>query len=386
VNFILQLRSTRRGCAFHLNTFDRHLLKEWLVILGFVMAAMVGLLLAQICYNDLRTMLDAGARGSDMLKYVLVTLPQFCAIVLPLCVLVSLLYTLNRLHRANELTAMRTAGVGFLRLLLPVWVAGLAACALVWWLNATIVPWSVEESRQLQDATVFRQQAKTLTADRIGAIAGVAFDEPKAERLWFFNRFSQANQHGYGASVQQLDRERRPVSQILAAEAWQGGDGAWVFRNGRVTTFNPESGEALESMPFVTKKVGAYREDPSLMLLTDRRPVDLSLFELHQMMGYYEIQNRAKVVPYAVRYYSILAGALEPLIVIGLAIPFAVSGVRVNPVVGVSKSLSLFFAYYVLMAAGQSLAEKGWMDPQWAAWLPDAGMAAVAVWLFAKIR
>jgi len=69
-----------------------------------------------------------------------------------------------------------------------------------------------------------------------------------------------------------------------------------------------------------------------------------------------------------------------------LAVPFAVSGVRVNPAVGVSKSIGLFFLYYILMNVANALAAKEIMDPLWAAWLPNIGMSTIAVWLFWRLR
>ena len=74
------------------------------------------------------------------------------------------------------------------------------------------------------------------------------------------------------------------------------------------------------------------------------------------------------------------------MIVIALAVPFAVSGVRVNPAVGVSKSIGLFFLYYILMNLATSLATKEVLDPMLAAWLPNLGMSCVALWLFARLR
>ena len=66
--------------------------------------------------------------------------------------------------------------------------------------------------------------------------------------------------------------------------------------------------------------------------------------------------------------------------------PFAVTGVRVNPAVGVSKSFGLFFLYYILDNVASSLATKQLVDPQLAAWLPNLGMAALAIWLFSRLR
>ncbi|MGH7997233.1 MAG: LptF/LptG family permease, partial [Opitutaceae bacterium] len=130
-----------------MSTFDRHLLREWIGILGIVLAAMLGLLLVQICYSELHSMLANGVHLGLVLKYLAISVPGYCAEILPLGLLVSLLFTLTKLHRANEITAMRGAGVGLARLTLPLWAVGVAACAIVGWLNATVVPWSVERSR-----------------------------------------------------------------------------------------------------------------------------------------------------------------------------------------------------------------------------------------------
>jgi lipopolysaccharide export system permease protein len=369
-----------------LNTFDRHVLREWLKILGIVLLATVGLLLVQEMYDDFRRLRDLGARGIDVWMYFLVTMPSFLGLMLPLTLLISLLFALGQLHRANELTAMRAAGVGFLRLTRPIWLVGVLCCGLSWWLNATVVPWSVAESRQLNDNFQFRAQAQ-LPPDRRGAVTSVAFDNPAAQRMWFFNRFSRFTRKAYGAEVSLLDRARHETTRLLAAEAWHdAGRGGWVFKDGRELTFDPESGELMHSTHFDEIHRPDFTEDEDLMLLIDRRPVDLSFLEQRRIREYFEADQNPKGVPYAVRYFGLIADTLSPLIVIALAIPFAVSGVRVNPAVGVSKSIGLFFLYYLLMNIAASLATRELVPPDIAAWLPNITMGAFALWLFARLR
>lgn len=373
--------------AAQVNTFDRHLLREWLQILGLVLVATCGLLVVQVLYDDFRSLRELGARGWVLWRYLGVTLPSFLAVVLPVALLISLMFTLGKLHRANEITAMRAAGVGFGRMMAPVWCVGVLCCGLSWWLNATVVPWSVEESRSLRDELVFQRDAKSLTSDRVGAAYSVGFDNAREGRLWMFNRFSRYTGHGYGVEVSELDQKRRMTTRLVAAEAWpDAAKKGWVFKNGRELTFAPETGELLGSVPFVEKVVTKYREDPQLMLLIDRRPQDLSLYELRELIDYLEAERNPKSVPYAVRYFSLIADTLGPLLVIAMAIPFAITGVRVNPAVGVSKSLGLFALYYVLLNIASSLATKQIVEPEVAAWLPNLGMAGVAVWFFARMR
>lgn len=372
------------------NTFDRHLLREWLQILGLVLAATCGLLLVQVLYDDFRQLRDLGARGAVLARYLVVTMPSFLAVVLPLALLVSLLYVLGKLQRANEITAMRAAGVGFARLTAPIWLVGLVCCGLSWWINTTVVPWSVEESRATKEMLEFRHQSTSaLPADRVGAVYSVAFDNPTEHRMWFFNRFSKATHRGYGVSVSELDPARRETSRLTAAEAWfDGVRNGWVFKNGRELTFKPETGELIASKPFDDDErfEPTFHEQPSLMLLIDRKPTHLSLWELRELVDYLEIERSPKLALYAVRYYGLIADFIGPLIVIAIAIPFAVGGGRVNPAVGVSKSIGLFFLYYVFTSFSTTLSSKGFVDPVVAAWLPHAGMALLALWFFSRLR
>jgi lipopolysaccharide export system permease protein len=86
------------------------------------------------------------------------------------------------------------------------------------------------------------------------------------------------------------------------------------------------------------------------------------------------------------RYYGILAQTLAPLIVILIAIPFSLTGVRINPVVGVSKSLGLFAAYYVLSNVAESLGQQGLVAPMLAACLPGLALLCLGGWFYARMR
>lgn len=371
-----------------MNTFDRHLLREWLQILALVLAATCGLLVVQVLYDDFRELRDLGARGVVLWEYVGVKVPSFLSAVLPIALLVSLLYTLGKLHRANELTAMRAAGVGFLRLTAPIWVIGVLCCGLSWWLNTNLVPWSVERSRAIHEELEFARDAKRgERADKIGAIYSVAFDNAAHGRMWFFNRYSRASDRAFGVWVSELDSQRREVMRIVASQAWfDRVAGSWVFKDARTITFDQDTGQQTSSTPVAMLRAESYHEDPDLMLLLTRKPSDLLLEELRAVIRYLRVEGSPRLVTYLVRYYSLLADTLGPLIVIAIAIPFAVSGVRVNPAVGVSKSIGLFFLYYVLSNIGTSLANHGALDPRVAASLPHASMAALALWFFWRLR
>ncbi len=369
-----------------MNTLDRHILSEWLKTLGLVLAATLGLLLLQEMYDNFRDLLDDGATGLDIAVYYAVRLPSYLTVVLPLALLVSLLYSLGQLHRNNEFTAMRAAGLSLFRLTRGIWVIGLLCSGLMWLCNSRVVPWSVEESRRIKDSLEFRHQARVDGVESAGLVRSVTFDNRPEGRLWYINRYSRYTGRAYGVTVSLLDERRREVTRFLAREAeFHPATRTWTFRDGSEVDFDVETGETVRPTSFKERTFSNFHENPQLMLLIDRNPIDLSFRELRVLMDYLISDGSPKVTRYALRYYSLIADTLGCLIVIGIAIPFAVSGVRVSPVVGVSKSIGLFFLYYLLANLANLIGGREMLTPEAAAWMPNLVMAGVACWFFFRL-
>lgn len=376
------------------NLLDRHLLREWLKIFGLVLIATLGLLLVQAMYGDLSDLLVQGARVADLIVYFAVKLPGYLALVLPVAMLLSLLYTLGQFHRNGEITARRAAGMGLFRITLPLGLAGAGLCGVVWALNVSVVPWSVEQANAIRQDLRLRQEARTAGADRAGVREAVAFDSRRAGRMWFFNRFNRLTLRGNGVSVVQRDAQGREQTRLLAREAWPlsvptgvaAGARGWEFRDGRELTFDPATGEVLRSVAFAERTAPDIREDPALMFAFDDHPDRLSFHELGRLIAYLEAEDSPRLPAYAVRYYGLLTDAMVPLLVILLAVPFAVTGVRVNPAVGVTKSIGLFALYFLLVKVCYALGTRGLVPPLWAALAPNAAMLLLGGIFFVRAR
>ncbi len=366
---------------------DRYILREWLGALGLVLGATVGMLLMQSMYDDLGDLIEIGAGAVDIVFYYLVRLPSFLSVVLTLSLLLSLLYTLGRLHRNLEITSMRAAGLSLWRITRVIWISGVVLCGITWYLNGTVIPWSVEASRDIFQDLRIKGQGEIEQADRVESVISVAFDNRRERRMWFMNRYSRYTSRGYGVTVTELDDQRREKTRLQAREAWFDERlNGWQFRDGRETWIDPETGEVQRTLGFAEHFFGHYREDPELILVFDQKPQDLSFFELERVMAFHRAEDDPKLKRYAVKYYGLLAETLGPLIIIALAIPFAVSGVRVNPAVGVSKSIGLFLLYFVLFKASTALGARGTLDPMWAVLAPNVSMLLIGIGLMLRVR
>jgi LPS export ABC transporter permease LptG len=372
-----------------MNLLDRYLLAEWLKMLGLLLAATMGLLLMTALYDNLRDLIQVGVGAGDVLLYYATLMPSYLTVVLPLSMLLSLLFVLGKLHRNNELTAIRAAGLNIFATTRSLWLAGVVLCAVTLLLNAKVVPWSVEASRGLYEGFQFRAAAeKAATEDTLGLVFSVTFDNRPQNRMWFINRYSRFSEKAFGVTVSEMDHQRREKTRIMAREAtYDAARRAWTFRDGREMWFDPELGELMRSVTFTEKTVPHFNEDPTLMLLMAHdKPQDLSFNELGRITAHFHAEQNPKVLRYEVRYYSVLFETLGPLIVIAIAVPFAVSGVRVSPVVGVSKSIGLFFMYYIITSLATLLGGKGFLEPMWAAAMPKLAMIGLAAWFFGRLR
>jgi lipopolysaccharide export system permease protein len=370
-----------------LNLIDRYVLREWLKILVLAMGATLGLIVMQTLYEDLHDLLEHGATMADTLLLLAVKVPSFLAIVIPIVLLVSLLYALGQLHRNNEITAMRAAGMSLFRITRSIWIAGFFICGLVWWLNSSVVPWSVERSSSIKDQLEYEFEAQHVDQNHAGLTRAVTFDNQRQGRIWFINRYNRFSSRAYGVSVSELDSKRKEKTRLVAREAaFDLKKNCWVFWNGRETWLDPETGDITRTVAFDEKTKVNYTEDPKLMLIFDLKPTNLSFFELQRIIDYFRIEENPKVTLYAVRYYGLLADTLSPLIIIAIAIPFAVTGVRVNPAVDVSKSIGLFVLYFLVQKFATVLGSRDVLDPVEAAWVPNVAMLILGVTLFIRRR
>jgi lipopolysaccharide export system permease protein len=367
---------------------DRHVLFEWLKILGLVVGATFGLQMIFSLYDTYKDLRDFGATAGEMALYYAVRAPSNLSLVVPIAVLVSLLYAMGLLHRHNEIVAMRAAGVGLLRMTRWVWVCAAGLSALMFQLNGSVIPWSVEQSRLIFENLKFSHQAEQAgDGAAVGLVSGVGYHNRVAGRAWMLARFSPYSNRGFGVQLSFLGANGREERRLLASEGfWDETARGWTLVNGRETWFSPEDGEILRTVAFERRDLPEVNDDPHWMLLFDKRPKDLSFFELSEILASPESAEHPRLAAYAVRWHSLMAGAFSCLIVAGLAVPFAVSGVRVNPAVGVSKSLALFFLYYLLATIGTMLGDQGAVPAWVAAWLPNGFMAAFAAWLMAGTR
>lgn len=372
-----------------MSLIDRYVFKEWMVAFTLTLGVVVGILLLQNMYDSLPDLLSSKAKGTEILFYYLLSLPGYLPTILPITFLVSLLFSLGTLHRNNEIIAMRATGASLFRISRSLWVAGLALSGLLFYLTAEVVPMTVERARTFMDNLSFAaaEKKQALEAKDVGLQHNLGFDNRKDRRLWFMNRFSERAWMGFGVNVHTRTADGVEILRVSAEEGYfDETQGCWVFLRGRELQIDPTTGDELRLLKFEEKAYPEYTEEPDLMLAMHKKANELSLLELREIIETVPPEENPAVHAYQTRYFSLLAAPFSCLVLVGIAVPFAVSGVRTNPMIGISKCLGYFAVFYVLITISSILGERNLISAWMAAWLPNFAMLLISLRLYFKSR
>lgn len=367
---------------------DRYILTEWLKVFILTICVIFGLLILSDVQDNLQDLLEFGATRTEIATYYLVLLPAFVPVALPIAFMVSLLFSLGQLHRNHEITAMRAAGFSLFKITRSLWVVGVILTVLLFQLNAKLIPWSIEQSRQLWNDLSFAKALEEDTpAEEVGLLYNLTFYNRKDSRLWFLNRFNEYNYRAYGVTVSELrEADGMELRRFVANEGhYDDLKRSWTFISGREISFDPEDGQPVRSLAFERKLMSGFSEDPELMKYLEKRPKDLSLRELDMVVNYLRPAGDPRLAKYAVTYYDRMLNPLSCLIILGLAIPFSVTGVRTNPFVGVSKAMGLFLLYFLLLNIGQLAGSSGF-PPFWAASIPNIAAFSLVGYYYFRLQ
>src|SRR5437868_7274107 len=95
---------------------DRYLLRELLIPLAYSLIGFLIFWMTFDLFSNLEDFHDNHVPPLMVVKYYIISAPEFIVLVLPIGLLLSLLYALTNHARHNELTAIRAAGTSLWRM------------------------------------------------------------------------------------------------------------------------------------------------------------------------------------------------------------------------------------------------------------------------------
>jgi lipopolysaccharide export system permease protein len=372
---------------------DRYLFRELLAPLACCLGGFLIFWTAYDLFTELEEMQERKLHLLDVLAYSVAMTPGFLVLVLPIALLLALLYALTDHARANEITAMRAAGVSLWRICAPYFFVGLAASLASFALNEFLAPRSTDWANRILSRYVQRPgDIKTQNQ-----FQNFGFTNTRGHRAWFIGEYRvnsaemlkvQVNWNLPDGSSRQLHADR-----VIRT------NGVWTFFN--AVEYSQADAQA-QLMPLFDKPVDElampeFDETPAQIRseikisgylgLDASRKADIPLKDIFEYLQLHPT-NLSPAVSSRLytKFYGRLAAPWTCLVVVLIAIPFGAASGRRNLFFGVAGSIFICFTFFVLQSASLLLGSGGELPPWLAAWLPNMVFGATGLFLMSRAR
>jgi LPS export ABC transporter permease LptF/LPS export ABC transporter permease LptG len=317
----------------------------------------------------LRTLIGVGL-------LVVNVLPQFIThYVLPMVLCSATLISFALLARHHELTALRSAGIGPLRVSWVFLAAGSVAAALSLVALDSVLPATNQKAIELRD--------------RIRGRSPRSYRQP--ERRWVFGS------RGDLVTFTSLSAERKEIldlallrfrpgdlmirQRIFAQRAaWKEGEG-WELTDGWSREFDG-TGETYEEFD---SRLVQEMDGPEYFTQEWKAPDQMNIRELRAHVS--DLKHRGyETREIQVGLHRKIAVPAVCLVMVLIALPFGLRIEKRGPLFGLGVALLIAAGYYFLMQASGKLGEVGLLPPLLAAWVPNVIFSGAGLYLMASSR
>lgn len=392
-----------------LKLFDRYVLREVVppFLIGLLVYTFV-LLMNQILLLG-EMFIDRGVPLGDVGRALLLLLPSLLAFSVPMAVLMGILAGLSRLSSDAEVTAFKTLGIGFGRMLRPVLVFALGGWILTSALTLVLAPRANHRWVRLYASSILSSvQVRIEPREFNESIPDMVFfiEEIGADREWR-NVFVSIRRDPAEPQIILAKRGRfnlHPAEKRATLELFDGDLHAYRADDPaayKLTSFRRYAEEIdVESLFPTFSAEKRVREKDILELRAGARAAEASLRRLEEGGGAGAAASAAGVsVPdylrelerarrdlraHRVEIHKKFALPAACFIFVLVGLPLGVSTRKGGRTSGFTLSIGIILVYYVLITAGEKLAMDGRIAPWLGMWGPNLILTGAGLHLFLR--
>lgn len=356
---------------------DRYVAKA---VLGAYLAALVFLIFMVIMIEMLMEMdqyvLAAEKHNMGVMqlawlvcKYQMVSVPYLFVTIAPFVAVIAAMFAVSRLMGQNELAPMLFTGRSMFRILRPLLAVGLLSALTMGLLWQTAVPYCAS----------LRHSMRARLAGGSGEVSltdGILRSPDNDHLVLYCSRYYHGLQKMEGVILYDPGKQADDAIYVEAAVAtWDPKQEEWALTDGRC-----KRGDIFE----VRRWLGMPGLTPELLWQSgkkEREAGELSYSELLELMQAHP-HSRA----YVLALHQHITFPLANLVLLLLALPFAVHFERGNRIERVAMSIVICSGYLFADLTCQNLGHNYYLHPVVASWVPTILFGSLGVVVFGGIR
>ena len=367
-----------------MKTLDRYILQTFLVSLGIVLVAMMGLTLLLDLFFNVNGFLKLsaqtqeagfGALLGDVINYYFYKSFDYFQLLAAPALLVAAAASLVRFNRTRELTGLKAAGISLYRVMWPMILVGLVVDGFYLVNQELIIPnIAAQLSRDPDDLVIQKEfPVDFLRDEHNNIIYAPIYDPEKQEMLAEVKKFD-------GDTVEFLARVRiflrdstfAARGTIEAERATWDGKGCWRLTKGfRLPPL--KEADLLERLPTVPEG------EPVDVYYTNVGPKEIQRHrasDFHRYLSYGELKDlshdpmRGNRRQLQVTMHEHVTSPILNILLLLLGLPFVAGREDRNYFASVGIAMGLVVGVFVITFTATAFGNTGHISPLLAAWIP----------------
>lgn len=348
---------------------SRYLIREitGIFILGLTIFTLVLLMGRMVKLMEM--VVSNGVPAPEVAKLILLLLPSFLVLTIPMAFLLAVLLAFGRLSSDNEVTVLKASGLSLWALLPPVLMTATVAGLLTLFVSLVAVPWGNSGFKQMT-MEVARKYAASAIRERI-------FRDDLPGIVLYVDQYDEATRLMERVMIQDGRNPDRPLtifakSGVIAPDEATGALKIQLY-NGSIHTQSDKGEYRLVSFGEYGLTAEAARGSGP-----PRTELDMGIAELFRAAGSPQLAPQARMKMLA-ELHSRFAFPFAVFVFALLGLPLGLQNRRSGKTSGFTVSILILLVYYVLLSFLRTLAEKGTIPPFIAVWLPNILFAGIGL-------
>jgi LPS export ABC transporter permease LptG/LPS export ABC transporter permease LptF len=354
---------------------DRYLIRQFLAYTGTGLAVVAALFVVIDIMKELDGYLRIKPSILHILEHLVYRAPAEIHKSLPIVMLVATIFLFLGLSRYHELTAMKAAGVSLYRVSAPILGMGLLMAVGAALFQELVLPKLNELGHEVDRIKIRGQQPRHLqTLTRLWLRSADS-------RFYRVELVAPSTGELYGMTLLELDRDFRLARRLDAQRAHWTASG-WNLRDGATRHIDPDG--HVETAAF-TATIVTLPETIEDFTASQKLTSAMSYRELRDYVTRLEAAG-FQVRRYLVDLYAKLSSPLENLIMVLIAIPFALQSPRGGRLFGIGLAIAIMGCYLAMDRMALAFARAEILPPLLGAWTANIIFLGIGAALFVRAR
>jgi lipopolysaccharide export system permease protein len=360
----------------------KYILAEIIKAFGVILSGIVVFIMVSNLIDELPVLLTHKPSLLLLMYYYILRVPFLASQAIPFAMLLSILFVFSQLSRNNELTAMKSAGIDFRNIAMPVLALAFLVSAAAMVTNETLVSKSYENAAYIKDVRIEKKNISSMQVSR--DLAKLASDG----KVFYIKYFDGLVGQMKGICILEIDKEFNITYRLDAKEGvWQGG--TWTLKNGVERRF--KDGAETDTNIFKSKEL--HVSDAPEDFIVKKQSFDdtlaINIFRLKKIINTLK-SSGFKYNEELVNFHLKIAYPFATFILslLGISIPFMFSTQRsfVNAAIGFIVTIIVSFFYMGFVTIGLSMGKASILSPVLSAWISNIVFAGLGVLALLRVK